>query len=215
MNMKKIAPFEKHAKEYDAWFDENELVYLSELEAVKSMLPDSGTGIEIGVGTGRFAAPLGIKLGLEPSKSMASLARKRGIEVVEGMAESLPFEDSSFDFVLMVTVICFLDDVGKALSEAYRVLKPGGCIIIAFIDKNSPIGKMYEHRKNEDVFYKEATFYSVDEVSDLLQQAGFKNLSFCQTVFQDTAEGEQVEKPEPGYGKGSFVVVRAEKTTQA
>ena len=211
MNMKKIAPFEKHAKEYDAWFDENELVYLSELEAVKSMLPDSGTGIEIGVGTGRFAAPLGIKLGLEPSKSMASLARKRGIEVVEGMAESLPFEDSSFDFVLMVTVICFLDDVGKALSEAYRVLKPGGCIIIAFIDKNSPIGKMYEHRKNEDVFYKEATFYSVDEVSDLLQQAGFKNLSFCQTVFQEEAKPGEVQKPQPGYGKGSFVVVRAEK----
>ena len=211
MHIKRVEPFEKHAKEYDVWFDENELVYLSELEAVKSMLPDSGTGIEIGVGTGRFAAPLGIKLGLEPSKSMASLARQRGIEVAEGMAESLPFEDSSFDFVLMVTVICFLNDVGKALSEAYRVLKPGGCIVIAFIDKNSPIGKMYEQRKNEDVFYKEATFYSVEEVSDLLQQAGFKNLSFCQTVFQDTAEGEQVEKPQPGYGKGSFVVVRAEK----
>ena len=211
MHIKRVEPFEKHAKEYDVWFDENELVYLSELEAVKSMLPDSGTGIEIGVGTGRFAAPLGIKLGLEPSKSMASLARQRGIEVAEGMAESLPFEDSSFDFVLMVTVICFLNDVGKALSEAYRVLKPGGCIVIAFIDKNSPIGKMYEQRKNEDVFYKEATFYSVEEVSDLLQQAGIKNLSFCQTVFQDTAEGEQVEKPQPGYGKGSFVVVRAEK----
>jgi len=40
----------------------------------------------------------------------------------------------------MVTVICFLNDVGKALSEAYRVLKSGGCIVIAFIDKNSPIG---------------------------------------------------------------------------
>jgi len=211
MNMKRIAPFEKHAKEYDAWFDENKLVYLSELEAVKSMLPEGGTGIEIGVGTGRFASQLGIKLGLEPSKSMASLARQRGIEVVEGVAEALPFQDGSFDFVLMVTVICFLNDVEKALSEACRVLKPGGCIIIAFIDKNSPIGKTYEQYKNENVFYKEATFYSVEEVTDLLQSAGFKNLSFCQTVFQDTTEGEQVEKPEPGYGKGSFVVVRAEK----
>ncbi|MBK6586475.1 MAG: class I SAM-dependent methyltransferase [Coprothermobacter sp.] len=211
MNIKKIAPFEKHAKEYDAWFDENKLVYLSELEAVKSMLPEGGMGIEIGVGTGRFASQLGIKLGLEPSKSMASLARQRGIEVVEGVAEALPFQDGSFDFVLMVTVICFLNDVEKALSEACRVLKPGGCIIIAFIDKNSPIGKTYEQYKNENVFYKEATFYSVEEVTGLLQSAGFKNLSFCQTVFQHTAEDEQVEKPEPGYGKGSFVVVRAEK----
>lgn len=211
MNIKKIAPFEKHAKEYDVWFDENELVYLSELEAVRSMIPVDGTGIEIGVGTGRFAAPLGIKLGLEPSKSMASLARQRGIEVVEGEAEALPFEDGSFDFVLMVTVICFLNDEGKALSEAYRVLKPGGCIVIAFIDKNSPIGKLYEQRKNEDVFYKEATFYSVEEVSTLLQQAGFKNLSFCQTVFQEETKPGEVQKPQPGYGKGSFVVVRAKK----
>jgi len=211
MHMKRVEPFEEHAKEYDVWFDENELVYLSELEAVRSMLPVDGTGIEIGVGTGRFAAPLGIKLGLEPSKSMASLARQRGIEVVEGEAEALPFEDGSFDFVLMVTVICFLNDVGKALSEAYRVLKPGGCIVIAFIDKNSPIGKMYEQRKNEDVFYKEATFYSVEEVSAVLQQAGFKNLSFCQTVFQEETKPGEVQKPQPGYGKGSFVVVRAEK----
>ena len=211
MHMKRVEPFEKHAKEYDVWFDENELVYLSELEAVRSMLPVDGTGIEIGVGTGRFAAPLGIKLGLEPSKSMASLARQRGIEVVEGEAEALPFEDGSFDFVLMVTVICFLNDVGKALSEAYRVLKSGGCIVIAFIDKNSPIGKLYEQRKNEDVFYKEATFYSVEEVSALLQQAGFKNLSFCQTVFQEEAKPGEVQKPQPGYGKGSFVVVRAKK----
>jgi len=51
----------------------------------------------------------------------------------------------------------------------------------------------------------------VEDVTGLLQSAGFKNLSFCQTVFQHTAEDEQVEKPEPGYGKGSFVVVRAEK----
>jgi len=43
------------------------------------MLPEGGTGIEIGVGTGRFASQLGIKLGLEPSKSMASLARQRGM----------------------------------------------------------------------------------------------------------------------------------------
>jgi len=74
MNMKRIAPFEKHAKEYDAWFDENKLVYLSELEAVKSMLPEGGTGIEIGVGTGRFASQLGIKQPINhqsPSKRLA------------------------------------------------------------------------------------------------------------------------------------------------
>ncbi len=41
------------------------------------------------------------------------IARKRGIKVVEGMTEDLPFEDESFNFVLMVTTICFLDIVEK------------------------------------------------------------------------------------------------------
>jgi hypothetical protein len=52
------------------------------------MLPEGGTGIEIGVGTGRFAAPLGIKVGVEPARAMGEIARReRGIEVVAGVLE--------------------------------------------------------------------------------------------------------------------------------
>jgi hypothetical protein len=56
-------------------------------------LPKSGTGVEIGVGTGRFAEPLGIRVVIEPSKAMRRMAQKRGIEVIDGVAESLPFDD--------------------------------------------------------------------------------------------------------------------------
>lgn len=55
-------PFEKYTNDYDAWFEEHPFVYQSELKAVSSLWPSSGRGIEIGVGTGRFAAPLGIKI---------------------------------------------------------------------------------------------------------------------------------------------------------
>ena len=66
--MPKISPFEKYAEQYEEWFVENRWVYEAELRAVKAMLPVGGHGVEIGVGSGRFAEPLGIKIGVEPSK---------------------------------------------------------------------------------------------------------------------------------------------------
>ena len=56
-----------------------------------------GEGLEVGVGTGRFAAPLGIHIGLEPSPAMAKLARARGVEVHSGVGENLPYEDDRFN----------------------------------------------------------------------------------------------------------------------
>jgi ubiquinone/menaquinone biosynthesis C-methylase UbiE len=120
--------------------------------------------LEVGVGTGRFAEPLGIRTGVEPARAMAEIARKRGIDVHEARAEALPFQDESFDFLLMVTTICFLEEPLQALAEAKRVLKPGGAIIIGMIDRNSPLGKDYERRKATSKFYKYARFLSADQV---------------------------------------------------
>ncbi|MDI3475697.1 MAG: hypothetical protein PWQ79_916 [Thermococcaceae archaeon] len=209
--MTKIEPFEKHHDRYESWFERNRYAYLSELEAVKRLLPKEGKGAEIGVGTGRFAAPMGIKLGVEPSKAMAEIARKRGIEVIEGTAESLPFEDNSMDYLLMVTTICFVDDPEKALKEAYRVLKPGGALIIGFVDRNSPIGKFYEEHKDESVFYKEARFFSTEELLELLKKVGFREFEIVQTLFHRLDEIKSVEPVKPGHGEGSFVVIKAVK----
>jgi SAM-dependent methyltransferase len=111
----------------------------------------------------------------------------------------------------MVTTVCFLDDIDLAFQEAYRVLRPRGSFIIGFVDKNSPIGREYEQRKNESPFYKAATFYSVDELLVYLKRAGFLKFRFCQTLFgplQDMQESSDVKE---GFGEGSFVVIRAEK----
>jgi hypothetical protein len=61
--------FEESAQEYDEWYAQNEFAYLSELAAIKAFMPTEGHGLEIGVGTGRFAAALGIKVGVEPGWS--------------------------------------------------------------------------------------------------------------------------------------------------
>lgn len=209
--MAKIKPFEKHSSEYEVWFENNRFVYESEVLAIKEQLPDKGQGIEVGVGSGRFAAPLGIKLGVEPSGKMREIARRRGIAAIDGVAEELPFDDCQFSFVLMVTTICFLDSVDASFKEAYRVIKPGGHFIIGFIDKDSSVGKLYQQHKNENVFYKIATFYSVDEVTSCLKKVGFKNLKFTQTIFHSLQEINNIEPFKEGYGDGSFVVVKALK----
>lgn len=209
--MAKIEPFEIFPDRYEEWFEANKFVYESELKAVRALLPENGTGVEIGVGSGRFAAPLGIKLGLEPSAEMRKIARSRGIEAIDGVAESLPFPDAQFDFVLMVTTICFLDDIDAAFKEAFRVLKPGGYFILGFIDKESPIGRLYQKYKDQNPFYKIADFYSVNEVTQHLKQAGFDCFHFTQTIFHNLPEIKEVEPVKEWYGEGSFVVIRAKR----
>ena len=209
--MAKIEPFEIFPDRYEEWFEVNRYVYESELQAVRQLLPDGGKGIEVGVGSGRFATPLGIKLGIEPSAEMRKIAMSKGIGVMEGVAESLPLEDAQFDFVLMVTTICFLDDIDAAFKETSRVLKPEGYFIIGFIDKESPIGQLYQKHKDENPFYKITIFYSVNEVTQYLKQTGFDSFHFTQTVFHDLTEIKEVEPVKEWYGDGSFVVIRAKK----
>lgn len=167
--------------------------------------------MEIGVGTGRFAAPLGIKHGVEPSAKMREIAKQRGIDVIEGEAEKLPFDDSRFDYLLMVTTVCFLDDVLGSLQEAYRVIKPGGFIIIGFVDSSSTLGQQYLRHKNKSVFYKTATFYSSDQVASFLEKAGFTDLHFSQTIFHGQTGIRDLEPVKDGCGEGSFIVVKAKK----
>jgi len=209
--MVRTKPFEEHPRLYEDWFENNRFVYGSELQAVKAQLPQSGRGVEIGVGSGRFAAPLGIKIGLEPAVAMRAMARDRGIEVIGGAAEALPFKDCAFDFSLMVTTICFVDNAEAAVREAYRILKSSGSLLIGFIAKDSLIGKSYLRRRHKSLFYGIATFYSVDEVVNCLRKTGFRDLRFSQTIFHPLNEITRIEPIKEGYGEGSFVVIHARK----
>jgi len=209
--MTKIEPFEKYSKEYDDWFIRNQDIYLAELNAIKRLVPSGKFGVEIGVGSGRFALPLGIKVGVDPSKKMAEISRKRGIQVYEAVAEQLPFNDKTFDFILMVTTICFVDDLVKSLKEAYRVLKTDGFIIVGFVDKESELGKQYQLKKEESKFYRNATFYTVKETITLLRETNFTDVVIKQTVFPD--QTDKIGLIEDGYGVGSFVIIKAIKAS--
>jgi len=209
--MPKIEPFEKNTNKYEHWFEKNPAVFLSELNAVRNLMPQRGECVEIGVGTGRFAAPLGIEFGVEPSIRMGKLAKRRGIQVIQASGENLPLADAQFEIALMITTICFLDDIRMAFAEVYRILKEGGCFLIGFVDKNSPIGKSYEQNKEKSVFYSNATFYSITEIIQLLGESGFRDLATVQTIFHPLSETKKADPVKPGYGKGAFLIVRGNK----
>ncbi len=209
--MPRIEPFEKYPDKYEKWFYDNKYVYQSEVKAIREIMPDFKDGIEIGVGSGRFAEPLGIRLGVEPSNKMGKIAMARGIKVKRCAAENLPFKDCSFGLVLMVTTVCFLDDTKKAFSEAYRILRPDGFFINCFVDKNSRVGKIYQKNKSKSVFYGVANFFTAEEIIKLLKGTGFKNFKFRQTIFSTLGKINKIEKIKPGYGEGSFIVIRAGK----
>jgi SAM-dependent methyltransferase len=209
--MAKTAPFDNHLPEYEQWFTDNHFAFLSEIEAIRKVLPTHGRGVEIGIGSGIFALPLGIKEGCDPSPAMREKAVERGIGAIDGIAESLPYKDGSIDFVLIVTTICFVDDVNKTFQEINRILKPGGAAIVGFVDKNSPVGKVYLQGKEKSIFYRDANFFSTEDVCKLLWGNGFIIDKTYQTLFGDLEEVKEIQQPENSSGKGSFVVIKAIK----
>ena len=206
--------FDQHVVEYDRWFDEHRQLYQAEVTALGRFIPQVGLGVEIGVGTGRFAIPFGIRPGIEPSRRMAEIAHDRGLAVCQAVGEALPFSDDRFDFALLVTVICFVDDVPALLREIWRVLRPGSRLIVGFIDRDSALGKLYESRKENDEFYHQARFYSAAQVADHVLQAGFDRLAFCQSLSGLPRETPEMEPVRSGYGEGAFVVLSARKREQ-
>jgi ubiquinone/menaquinone biosynthesis C-methylase UbiE len=99
-----------------------------------------GRVLEIGIGTGLNlphydAARVEKVVGLDPGMEMHRLARKRlaatglQVELVGLSAERIPYDDGSFDCVLVTFSLCTIPDAVAALREMRRVLKPGGRLV--------------------------------------------------------------------------------------
>lgn len=198
--------FDKNWEKYENWFEEHREIYSSELEALGRALP-AGFSLEIGVGSGRFAYPLKVKIGIDPSKNMLRVARKRGIQTILGAGENLPFKDNTFDFVLIVVTLCFVENPENMLVEAVRVLKRGGRLIVGEINKNSQLGRLYEAKRKKSEFYKLANFYSSDEIIEMLDDVGIRYSESYQTLLQSPSIPELEEEPEKGFDRGGFVVI--------
>ena len=102
--------------------------------------------LDIGSGPGFLAAQMaeavgrnGEIVGIDMSQPMLNMAAKRcagkpWVTFQSGAATELPFNDSSFDAAISIQVVEYIADVGKALSEMYRVIRPGGRGVIVSTD---------------------------------------------------------------------------------
>jgi ubiquinone/menaquinone biosynthesis C-methylase UbiE len=201
--------FDAYYKKYDAWYDKHRFAFLSEVAAIRKVLPQESKGLEIGVGTGRFAACLGVTIGIDPSSRMLDIAQERGVNVRMAVGEDIPFLNEAFDYVAILISLCFVESPQKVLAEAYRVLRKSGRIIVGIVDRESFLGKYYRSKKS--VFYKQAKFFSVQEATSLLEGAGFCSFSYYQTLSVLPDKMKAVERPKRGFGKGGFVVISAIK----
>jgi ubiquinone/menaquinone biosynthesis C-methylase UbiE len=144
-------------------------------------LQPSDRVLEVGFGHGRtirLAAaqvPQGLVAGVDVSRDMVRMARRRClnlagkglVELMVGDSRRLPYADTSFDKVLCVHTIYFWEEPIKDLCEMFRVLRPGGRLVLGFRAKSD---------KGSTSDFPEAvySFYSIDEVSTLLVSAGFE-----------------------------------------
>lgn len=209
--MTRTEPFEHHPDRYDQWFDRHSAVFAAEVRALRALLPRADRGLVVGVGTGRFAQALGVREGVDPAPEMRRRARQRGVRVRDGTAEALPYDDEQFDVALLVTTICFVDDVEKSLAEIHRVLVPGGALLVGMVDRESPLGKEYEDKKEGHSFYHVAHFHTATEVVRRMRAVGFDDFAFRQTLFHPLDDVEEEEPVKAGHGEGAFIAIRGDK----
>jgi len=170
-------PFERLADRYDAWFDSERgrRIFRTEVDCTRDLLEEMPRPwLEVGVGTGRFAAALGVDEGTDPSPAVLKYAATRGLQTRLGRAEELPFSGDQFGVVLLVVTICFLENPAQAFGECRRVLRKDGYAIVGLVPKDSSWGEMYARDGSEGhPFYSAAKFYTAREVIRLAERTGF------------------------------------------
>ena len=94
---------------------------------------------------------------------------------------------------------------------ALIVLSPSSAskIIIGMLDEECPLGKRYSEKTKKSKFYKNAKFYSVNQVLDWLRDFKFGKFKIVQTIFKNPGKIQSLEPIEEGFGKGLFVVISA------
>src|SRR5437867_240991 len=127
--------------------------------------------LDVGCGTGanlQMLASFGVAEGVDVSKEALDFCRARGLsKVKQGAAETLPYEDASFDLVTGLDVVEHLDDDIAGLAEMRRVLRPGGRALLfvpAFMFLWGVQDDISHHRRR----------YTLAGLKEIVRQAGFE-----------------------------------------
>ena len=209
------SPFDILASEYDAWFEEEgKLIFDIEVRAFQEVLTQlPKPWLEVGVGSGRFAQAIGIETGIDPSVKLLEMAKRRGIIGFLTRGEEKFFDAETFGTVFSIVTLCFVNSPLAVLKEAHRILIKEGKIVLGLVLIESPWGQFYLAKKEEGHrFYKHATLYSFEEVSEFLKRSSFAIEKVLSTLFQRPNEVTEMESPREGfYPDAGFTIVVASK----
>jgi SAM-dependent methyltransferase len=215
--------FDYWPEKYDQWFETaiGRLVRGYERELILRLLkPERGEFIlDAGCGTGVFTSDVldadTKVVGLELSRPMLirGMVKNRGRRFlpVQGDMRNLPFVEAAFDKAVSVTAIEFIDEAKVAVEEMFRVIKPGGIIVVATLNSLSP----WAHRRGEagkkgHPIFSHALFRSPEEMAELSPVEGIVETAvhFEKTDDLDFAQKVEREGREKALKTGAFLAVR-------
>lgn len=218
--------FDEWPEKYDNWFTTpiGALVKKYEAELLLDLLgPRSGeTILDAGCGTGIFTLDILASgahvIGLDISLPMLRRAREKAgdfpLRMVLGNILHLPFPENSFDRMLSVTALEFIEDGQGAVRELFRVTKRGGLIVVATLNSLSPWAtqRKAEAQKEQTIFVK-AIFRSPDELRSLAPAEGTIRTAIHFPKEEDPKRVDEIERAgrEKGLDTGAFVAARWEK----
>ncbi|MBN2858311.1 MAG: methyltransferase domain-containing protein [Candidatus Delongbacteria bacterium] len=165
--------------------------------------------LELGCGTGHWTEHFE-KLGysvtaLDISQPMLDIAEKRDLKAdfLKADAEALPFRDGSMSLITSITMLEFVDDLEKALSEMRRVLKKGGSLVLGCLNAESLLGK----NKQNDPTFKNAVFFTDEDFETKF--SGFEIVKIRKGIYLRpdyslADEAEDKEEYEPAFTGISF-----------
>ena len=140
----------------------------------------SGGGIDVLL-SARRVGPSGKAYGLDMTDAMLDLAREnqrlagvQNVEFLKGEIESIPLPDNSVDVIISNCVINLSSDKGKAVSEAFRVLKPGGRFAVSDVVIRGELPAAV--RRSMELWVGcVAGALSEQQYQDTLREAGFED----------------------------------------
>lgn len=150
------------------------------LELINIFLPSKGKLLEVGCAVGFFleiAQTSGWEVqGVELATWAGQYAReKTKVNVTTGKLEDIKFPDSYFDAVVMIELIEHTQNPAIFLKEVYRILKPGGIILITTPNSKSIHAKIWQKKFQETFLIPEHLFlFSIPTIQCILKLTNFK-----------------------------------------